>query len=191
MSPLPIIFNHYASTLIGNGAAMLYPPVSHELDWEGELAVIVSRSRKGQIARKNALDHIIGHTAFNDVTVRNHQFCTAQYIAGQNFRASEPLGPIIVTTDEPSDPHDVSITTRVNGTVMQRDTTASIFSDVPFIFNHLSEVMDLGSSDVIAMGTSAGVGFKREPLICLQISDLGEVELSGVGILANRLIKDE
>lgn len=190
MSPIPIMFHRFSSTLIGDGADILYPKVSTQLDWEGELAVVIGKGHKGQIAMKDAMDHVFGYTAFNDVTVRDYQFRTTQYIAGKNFRTSGPLGPVVVTKDELINPHDLQIIVRVNGTEMQRDRTSSMHFDIPFIVNHLSEFIDLQAGDVIAMGTPAGVGFKRKPPIFLKQGDVVEVELEGVGTLTNTVVDD-
>jgi 2-keto-4-pentenoate hydratase/2-oxohepta-3-ene-1,7-dioic acid hydratase in catechol pathway len=89
MSPLPIMFNRFSNTLIGDGADVLYPKVSEQLDWEGELAVVIGKGKKGQIAVEEAMDHVFGYTAFNDITVRNYQFRTTQYIAGKNADPGE------------------------------------------------------------------------------------------------------
>ncbi len=190
MSPIPIMFNRYTSTLVGSGADVLYPKVSEQLDWEGELAVVIGKSHRGQIAREAAMEHVFGYTAFNDITVRDYQFRTTQYIAGKNFRTSGPLGPVVVTKDELTDPHNVRIVTRVNGVEMQNDTTASMHFDIPFIINHLSEFIDLEAGDVIAMGTPAGVGFKRKPPVFLKPGDVVEVELDGIGTLTNTVVLD-
>jgi 2-keto-4-pentenoate hydratase/2-oxohepta-3-ene-1,7-dioic acid hydratase in catechol pathway len=191
MSPNPIMFNRFNNTLIGDRANVLYPSVSHELDWEGELAVVIGRSHKGQIAKEEAMDYVFGYTAFNDITVRNYQFRTTQYIAGKNFRTSGPLGPAIVTKDELPNPHGVQIVTRVNDVEMQNANTSTMHFDIPFIINHLSEFIDLEAGDVIAMGTPAGVGFKRKPPIFLQVGDVVEVEVEGIGKLTNKVVRDE
>jgi len=190
MSPTPIMFHRFSNTLIGDGADILYPKVSEQLDWEGELAVVIGQGHKGQIAREAAMDYVYGYSAFNDVTVRDYQFRTTQYLAGKNFRTSGPLGPVIVTKDELTDPHKVQIKTRVNGVEMQNDNTASMHFDIPFIINHLSEFIDLEAGDVIAMGTPAGVGFKRKPPIFLKKGDVVEIELEGIGILRNQVVED-
>jgi len=190
MSPTPIMFHRFSNTLIGNGADILYPKVSEQLDWEGELAVVIGRGHKGQISREEAMDYVYGYTAFNDVTVRDYQFRTTQYLAGKNFRTSGPLGPVIVTKDELQDPNNIQIKTRVNGVEMQNDNTSSMHFDIPFIINHLSEFIDLEAGDVIAMGTPAGVGFKRKPPIFLKKGDRVEVELETIGILKNRVVED-
>lgn len=190
MSPIPIMFNRYTSTLIGSGADVLFPKVSEQLDWEGELAVVIGKSHRGQISKEAAMDHVFGYTAFNDITVRDYQFRTTQYIAGKNFRTSGPLGPVVVTKDELTNPHDVQIETRVNGVQMQKDNTSSMYFDIPFIINHLSEFIDLEAGDVIAMGTPAGVGFKRKPPVFLKPGDVVEVQLSGIGTLTNTVVAD-
>lgn len=191
MSPIPIMFNRFNNTLIGDGANILAPKVSEQLDWEGELAVVIGRSHKGQIAIDEAMGYVFGYTAFNDVTVRNYQFRTTQYIAGKNFRTSGPLGPVIVTADEMTEPHNVQIVTKVNGVEMQNANTSTMHFDIPYIINHLSEFIDLEAGDVIAMGTPAGVGFKRNPPIFLKAGDVVEVQLEGIGSLTNKVIKDE
>lgn len=190
MSPIPIMFNRYNSTLIGSGADVLYPKVSEQLDWEGELAVVIGKSHRGQIAREAAMNHVFGYTAFNDITVRDYQFRTTQYIAGKNFRTSGPLGPVIVTKDEMANPHGVQIVTTVNGVEMQNANTSTMHFDIPFIINHLSEFIDLEAGDVIAMGTPAGVGFKRKPPVFLKPGDTVEVEVEGIGRLVNKVVED-
>lgn len=190
MSPHPIMFNRYASTLIGSGAHILFPKVSEQLDWEGELAVVIGKSHRGQISVDDAMDYVFGYTAFNDITVRNFQFRTTQYLAGKNFRTSGPLGPVVVTRDELKDPHALRIITRVNGQTMQDGNTADMHFNIPYIINHLSEFLDLEAGDVIAMGTPAGVGFKRKPPVFLKVGDVVEVELSGVGVLTNTVVAD-
>lgn len=190
MSAIPIMFNRYSATLIGSGANVLYPKVSEQLDWEGELAVVIGRSHNGQIAREDAMDFVFGYTAFNDITVRDYQFRTTQYLAGKNFRTSGPLGPVIVTKDELADPHGVQIVTRVNGAVMQDANTSTMHFDIPFIINHLSEFIDLEAGDVIAMGTPGGVGFKRKPPVFLRPGDVVEVTVEGIGTLSNTIVTD-
>ena len=190
MSPTPIMFNRYVTTLIGSGADVLYPKVSEQLDWEGELAIVIGRSHKGQIAREEAMDYVFGYTAFNDITVRDYQFRTTQYLAGKNFRTSGPLGPVVVTKDELANPHNLQIITRVNGEVMQNANTSEMYFDIPFIINHLSEFIDLQAGDVIAMGTPAGVGFKRKPPLFLKPGDTVEVEVEGIGKLVNPVVSD-
>jgi 2-keto-4-pentenoate hydratase/2-oxohepta-3-ene-1,7-dioic acid hydratase in catechol pathway len=188
MSPVPIMFNRFISTLIGSGEDVLFPTVSDQLDWEGELAVVIGRGHRGPVAPERAMDLVFGYTAFNDITVRDFQFRTTQYLAGKNFRTSGPLGPVIVTRDSLDDPHRLQIVTRVNGVEMQNANTSTMHFDIPFIISHLSEFIDLQAGDVIAMGTPAGVGFKRKPPVFLKPGDTVEVEVEGIGTLVNHVV---
>ena len=187
MSPIPIIFPKFSSVLVADGDAILLPKVSEQLDWEGELAVVMGPTPKGQIAKADALKYVFGYTVFNDVTIRDYQFRTTQYTAGKNFRTSGPVGPWIVTADEIADPHALRIRTWLNGTVMQDANTAEMFFDVPTIIEHLSEFIDLEAGDIIAMGTPAGVGFKRKPPVFMRDGDVVAVEIEGIGRLENRV----
>lgn len=188
MSSIPIIFPKFSSVLVADGDAILLPKVSEQLDWEGELAVVMGPTPKGQIARADALAYVFGYTVFNDVTIRDYQFRTTQYTAGKNFRTSGPVGPWIVTADEIADPHALRIRTWLNGTVMQDANTAEMFFDVPTIIEHLSEFIDLEAGDIIAMGTPAGVGFKRKPPIFMRHGDVVTVEIESIGRLENRVV---
>ncbi|MDG3579030.1 fumarylacetoacetate hydrolase family protein [Rhizobium sp. YJ-22] len=188
MSSIPIIFPKFSSVLVADGDAILLPKVSEQLDWEGELAVVMGPTPKGQIARADALTYVFGYTVFNDVTIRDYQFRTTQYTAGKNFRTSGPVGPWIVTADEIADPHALRIRTWLNGTVMQDANTAEMFFDVPTIIEHLSEFIDLEAGDIIAMGTPAGVGFKRKPPIFMRHGDVVTVEIESIGRLENRVV---
>lgn len=96
---LPILFPRFANTLIAQGAPIVVPSVSHQLDWEGELAIVIGKTTKGRIAREEAMDYVFGYTIFNDVTVRDYQFRVSQYTGGKNFRSSGPLGPVLVSKD--------------------------------------------------------------------------------------------
>lgn len=188
MSSIPIIFPKFSSVLVADGDAILLPKVSEQLDWEGELAVVMGPTPKGQIARADALAYVFGYTVFNDVTIRDYQFRTTQYTAGKNFRTSGPVGPWIATADEIADPHALRIRTWLNGTVMQDANTAEMFFDVPTIIEHLSEFIDLEAGDIIAMGTPAGVGFKRKPPIFMRHGDVVTVEIESIGRLENRVV---
>lgn len=137
------------------------------------------------------MDHVFGYTIFNDITLRDYQFRTTQYLAGKNFRTTGPTGPVIVTRDEIEDPHRLRIVTRLNGEVMQDDNTSGMYFDVPTIIEHLSEFIDLEPGDIIAMGTPAGVGFKRKPPIFMKGGDIIEVEIDGIGLLSNPVVNEE
>jgi 2-keto-4-pentenoate hydratase/2-oxohepta-3-ene-1,7-dioic acid hydratase in catechol pathway len=189
MSPIPIIFPRFANTLVADGEPVVVPRVSSELDWEGELAIIIGKHTHGRrLTRDEAMDYVYGYSIFNDVTVRDYQFRVTQYTAGKNFRASGPFGPVIVTADEIVDPHKLDIRTTLNGEVMQFANTETMIYDIPTILEHISDFIDLEPGDVIPTGTPAGVGFKRKPPIFLKAGDQITVEIPGIGTLSNPVI---
>jgi 2-keto-4-pentenoate hydratase/2-oxohepta-3-ene-1,7-dioic acid hydratase in catechol pathway len=183
---LPILFPRFNNTLVAAGDPVLVPTVSTNLDWEGELAVIIGRNTNGKrISKAEAMDYVFGYTIFNDVTVRDYQFRVTQYTAGKNFRSSGPFGPVIVTADEITDPHNLDIKTTLNGKVEQSANTSTMIFDIPTILEHIADFIDLEAGDVIPTGTPAGVGFKRQPPAFLKHGDVISVEISGIGVLSN------
>jgi 2-keto-4-pentenoate hydratase/2-oxohepta-3-ene-1,7-dioic acid hydratase in catechol pathway len=187
---IPILFARFPVTLVAPGAPVVRPTVSHELDWEGELAVVIGRGGR-HINREAAMDHVAGYTIFNDVTVRDYQFRVTQYTAGKNFSASGPLGPWLVLADEVADPHDLRITTTVSGELMQDGSTRDMIFDIPAIIEHVSEFIELEPGDVIPTGTPSGVGFTRTPPRFLVPGDTVRVEVSSLGVLENPVVDEE
>jgi 2-keto-4-pentenoate hydratase/2-oxohepta-3-ene-1,7-dioic acid hydratase in catechol pathway len=187
---IPILFARFPVTLVAPGAPVVRPTVSHELDWEGELAVVIGRGGR-HITREAAMDHVAGYTIFNDVTVRDYQFRVTQYTAGKNFSASGPLGPWLVLADEVADPHDLRITTTVSGELMQDGSTQDMIFDIPAIIEHVSEFVELEPGDVIPTGTPSGVGFTRKPPRFLVPGDTVRVEVSSLGVLENPVVDEE
>jgi 2-keto-4-pentenoate hydratase/2-oxohepta-3-ene-1,7-dioic acid hydratase in catechol pathway len=190
VSEIPIIFPRFANTLVAHGAPVIRPSVSEQLDWEGELAFVIGAPGH-RIGRDEAMRHVAGYSVFNDVTVRDFQFRVTQYTAGKNFRASAPFGPYLVTPDEVGDPHQLTVRTEVNGVVKQEASTDEFIFDIPTIIEHISEFVPLEVGDVIATGTPAGVGFKREPAEFLRPGDTVTVSVEGVGVLENPVIAEE
>ncbi|MDO5494236.1 MAG: fumarylacetoacetate hydrolase family protein [bacterium] len=189
VSEIPIVFARFPSTLIPDGAEVIVPRVSHEVDWEGELAFVVGKPGR-YISREDAMDHVAGYSIFNDVSVRNYQFRVTQYTSGKNFNASGPFGPVLVLADEALDPHALQITTTLSGDVVQDGNTSEMVFDIPTIIEHISEWIELEVGDVIAMGTPAGVGFTRQPPRFLTPGDTISVEIPGIGVLSNPVIAD-
>ena len=189
VSEIPILFARFPATLLAQGEAIVRPTVSEQLDWEGELAVVIGLGGR-HIARSDALAHVAGYSIFNDVTVRDYQFRVTQYTAGKNFSSSGPFGPYLVLTDEIPDPQALEIVTEVSGVEMQRASTADMIFDVATLIEHISEFIELEAGDVIATGTPAGVGFKREPPRFLVTGDVVRVTVTGLGSLENP-VEDE
>lgn len=165
------------------------PTVSEQVDWEGELALVIGTGGR-HIAASDAMTHVAGLTIFNDVSVRDFQFRVTQYTAGKNFQASGPVGPTVSLVDEGLDPHALEITTTVNGVVKQRGNTGEMIFDIPTLIAHISEFVELEPGDIIPTGTPAGVGFKRTPAEFLRPGDLVEVEIDGLGVLQNPVVAE-
>jgi 2-keto-4-pentenoate hydratase/2-oxohepta-3-ene-1,7-dioic acid hydratase in catechol pathway len=187
---IPILFARFPVTLVAPGDPIVRPTVSEQLDWEGELAVIIGRGGR-HITRDDALQHVAGYAIFNDVTVRDFQFRVAQYTAGKNFSASGPFGPWLTLTDEVPDPQALEIVTEVNGVEKQRANTADMIFDVATLIEHISEFVELEPGDVIPTGSPAGVGFKRDPPEFLRPGDICRIEISGLGALENPVVAEE
>lgn len=186
----PAVFPRFSSSLVGHGAPIIRPKVSQDLDFEGEVAVIVGRPGR-HIAKADALGHVAGYSIFNDASIRDYQFKSAQWTVGKNFDGTGPFGPEFVTADElPPGAHGLKIETRLNGTVVQSASTADMCFDVATLVSIISEVMTLETGDVIMTGTPAGVGFARKPPLYMRDGDVCEVEVEGLGILRNP-VRDE
>ena len=190
VSEIPILFARFPATLVAHGDPILRPTVSDQLDWEGELAFVIGRGGR-HISRADALAHVAGYSIFNDVTVRDYQFRVTQYTAGKNFSASGPFGPYLTLADEIASPSELELVTEVSGVEMQRANTAEMIFDVPTLIEHISEFIELEAGDVIATGTPAGVGFKRDPPRFLTPGDVVRVSITGLGTLENPVMAEQ
>lgn len=184
----PTIFAKYNNCLIGSGSEIILPTVSNQIDYEAEMAIIIGKRGKN-ISISDALDHIAGFTAFNDVSARDIQTRTSQWLQGKTFDTFGPMGPCLVTLDEIKDIGNLEISLDLNGQTMQKSNTKNLIFSVPEIVSGLSEIMTLEVGDVISTGTPGGVGVLQNPPIFLKEGDLVEVKLEGVGKLANRVSK--
>ena len=180
----PLFFLRVANSQMGHGQPMLIPTVSSELDYEGELAVVIGR-RGRDIPVDRALEHVAGYTCYNDGSVRDWQRHTTQITMGKNFDATGGFGPWLVTPDEFGDPATHRITTRLNGAVMQDTSVDKLLFPIEYLIHYVSTVSTLEVGDVIVTGTSGGVGVRREPPLFMKPGDVVEVEIDGIGILRN------
>ena len=183
---VPNLFIRFPRSLIADGAAVLVPRVSKQVDWEAELAVIIGRPGK-HIPASVAYSHVAGYALFNDVSIRDWQLRKPpiQFGAGKNFDGSGPFGPELVTSDEVSNPHGLRIELSVNGEQMQSSNTADMIFDIPTLIEHISQFTTLEPGDVIATGTPSGVGHFRDPPLYLKAGDTVRVEIEGIGVLEN------
>jgi acylpyruvate hydrolase len=185
----PVLFPKFSETLIGAGAPIVVPPESSAVDYEAELAFVVAR-RARRLAGPQAMDAIAGYTIANDVTMRDYQYRTHQWLPGKNWAQSTPLGPFLVTPDEVGDPHTLDITLTLNGQQMQSANTRQLIFDIPTIIATISEFIDLAPGDVVLTGTPSGVGFRRDPKVLLGDGDRVVIEIAGVGRLENPVVAE-
>ena len=186
----PSIFFRHPESLVGSGAPMLRPRESTQLDYEGELAVVVGKPGR-RIAEANAWEHVAGVSCFNDGSVRDFQHHTRQFGPGKNFAHTAGFGPYLVTLDELPVNRVVELSTRVNGTLVQHATTDQMIFPIPRLIAYLSTFMTLNPGDVIVTGTPGGVGVKRTPPLWLKPGDAVEVEISSVGVLHNPIAQED
>ncbi|MFQ5535419.1 MAG: fumarylacetoacetate hydrolase family protein [Sphingomonadales bacterium] len=182
----PTVFTRFADTLVGQTDAIVVPKASRQLDFEGELAVVIGLGGRG-IARDRAFDHVAGYSCFNDATVRDWQRHTSQFTPGKNFPATGGFGPWLVTADEISDIKACAIKTTLNGEVMQQAKIDQLIFPIPELIHYISTFTELRPGDVICTGTPGGVGSKRNPPRFLKPGDRFTVEIEGVGVLVNRV----
>jgi len=180
----PTVFAKYSSCIIGPGASIIIPRVTSQVDYEGELAVVIGR-RARDVAEADALDYVAGYAPFNDVSARDYQMRTSQWTIGKTFDTFGPIGPALVTADEIPDPHALDIRVSIGDDVLQSSNTKHLIFTIPQLIAYLTSVMTLEPGDVIATGTPAGVGAARKPQRWLVPGDLVRVEISGLGALEN------
>lgn len=183
----PSVFSRLHNTLVGHGDTLLRPRASTQLDFEGELAVIIGNGGR-HIRAEDALKHVAGYTCFLDGSVRDFQ--KHSVTAGKNFPRSGPLGPWMTTADEIADPATLTLVTRLNGAEVQRDTVDQLIYSIPTLIQYLSTITPLEPGDVIATGTPQGVGAGRTPPLWMKAGDVIEVEVSGVGTLRNAVVDE-
>ncbi|QIE30031.1 putative protein YisK (plasmid) [Caballeronia sp. SBC1] len=184
----PMIFTRFADSQCGHRGALVRPPESNQLDFEGELAVIIGRYAH-RVPAARALEHIAGYSCYNDGSIRDWQRHTIQFTPGKNFPSTGAFGPWLVTADEIGDPSNLSLITRLNGTVMQSANTSDLIFSIEKLVEYCSSFTALQPGDVIITGTPGGVGAFREPPVWLTPGDTIEVEISRIGILSNTIIE--
>ncbi|SFR99644.1 2-keto-4-pentenoate hydratase/2-oxohepta-3-ene-1,7-dioic acid hydratase (catechol pathway) [Granulicella pectinivorans] len=182
----PTIFTRFADTLVADGQDAWAPGVSSEIDFEGELAVVIGRAGR-HIALEDALSHVAGYACFNDISIRDWQRHTTQFTPGKNFPRTGGFGPWIVTADEIADPQALDLTTWLNGDEVQKANTAEMIFNIRALIHYCSSFTQLSPGDVIATGTPGGVGAKRKPQLFMKVGDVVEIEIASVGTLRNSI----
>jgi len=185
----PILFSKLTSAIIGPGDPIVHPRATNELDYEGELAVIIGRRGK-HIHEDKALDHVFGYSIMNDVSARDLQRTESHWVRAKGGDTFAPFGPALVTADEIPDPQAIPIRTFRNGEKVQDGTTADMIFGVRRLIAFASEVVSLAPGDILSTGTPAGVGVWRKPQTLLKPSDTIRVEIDPIGVLENPVVAE-
>lgn len=180
----PDVFAKFASTLIGPFDEIRCSQITENLDYEGELAIVIGRQCRGA-SEEEALDFVAGVTILNDITARDLQYRGTQWLPGKAVDASTPCGPVLATLDEVGDIQALDIQTRVNGKQVQSSNTRYMIFPVRKLVSYISGFLTLSAGDIITTGTPQGIGAKRQPPLWLKPGDVVEVELQKVGVLRN------
>ena len=185
----PVLFPKYASSLISADDDIVLPPESHQVDYEGELAVVIGRPGR-RISEEDALHHVLGYAVANDVTMRDYQYKTHQWLQGKAWDASTPIGPFLLEAST-ADLSDAGIRTTLNDQRVQDSDLSHLIFSVPRLVSLISEFTRLVPGDIILTGTPGGVGFRREPQVFLRPGDTVTVEIDGVGTLTSAVRADQ
>jgi acylpyruvate hydrolase len=189
-SAYPILFHKAATSLTGHGHPIVLPRISQQVDYEGELAVVIGRQGK-YISEADALTHVAGYTCANDVSAHDIEFRTSQWASGKMLDTFCPLGPVMTTPDEIPDPMNLSLKTVFNGWTVQEARTEDMVFSVPFLISYISSLATLEPGDIILTGTPAGIGCNRKPQVFLRSGDEISVTIEGIGTLTNPVVAGE
>jgi acylpyruvate hydrolase len=185
----PTFFSKFSSAVIGSGESIVLPRVSSKVDNEAELAVVIGKPGR-HISQAGAMDHVAGYTILNDVSARDYQKRTTQWMMGKTFDTFAPMGPALVTADAIADVNNLALTLCVNGIEMQRSNTRHFIFPIAFLISYLSEVMTLEPGDIISTGTPARLGEYREHPLYMQPGDEVRISFDGLGTLVNRFVAE-
>jgi 2-keto-4-pentenoate hydratase/2-oxohepta-3-ene-1,7-dioic acid hydratase in catechol pathway len=188
----PILFNKFNNTLTGHGRDIALPErVTSQVDYEAELVIVIGKTAK-YVERADALDYVFGYCAVNDLSARDLQMRTAQWLLGKSCDGFSPLGPCLVTADEIPDPNKLEIKSSVNGEVRQQSNTSDMIFSCAEIVSYISQHMTLSPGDIILTGTPEGVvlGLPEEQRIYLRHGDSVTIEIEGLGQLTNRFVSE-
>jgi 2-keto-4-pentenoate hydratase/2-oxohepta-3-ene-1,7-dioic acid hydratase in catechol pathway len=186
---VPTIFSKFSSSIIGPGAPIVLPKNSEKPDYEAEFAVVIGEGGRHIRAADWRL-HVFGYMCLNDVSARDFQLATTQWLMGKTFDSFAPTGPALVTADEIADPHNLDISLTISGEVLQDSNTKHLIFDIPALIEFLSSAFTLEPGDIISTGTPAGVGFARKPPRYLKAGDDVVVRIAGVGELRNPVVAE-
>ena len=182
----PLLFSRFSDSVVGADNSLVKPKESERLDYEGELAVIIGKGGR-RISKQKAFEHVAGYSCFNDGSIRDWHSHSSQVLPGKNFPCSGAFGPWMATADEVPNIEKSILTTTVNGKEVQRATISDLVFDISTLIEYCSTFCILEPGDVIVTGTTSGVGAHRDPPLWLRDGDVVEIELTGIGLLRNRV----
>jgi 2-keto-4-pentenoate hydratase/2-oxohepta-3-ene-1,7-dioic acid hydratase in catechol pathway len=185
----PALFVRLSDSQVAHGQAIVRPPESVRLDYEGEIAIVIGQGGR-RIKEADAWQHIAGYACYNDGSVRDWQVATSQWTPGKNFYHTGAFGPWMVTADDIAPNQKMTLVTRLNGQEMQRATTDMMIHSILRQIAYISTFLPLLPGDVIVTGTPGGVGNKRVPPVYMKAGDTVEIEVDAIGILRNS-VRDE
>jgi 2-keto-4-pentenoate hydratase/2-oxohepta-3-ene-1,7-dioic acid hydratase in catechol pathway len=186
---VPTVFAKFSNVVIGPGDAIVLPRISRKPDYEAEFMFVIGTGGKN-IPAEDWQRHVFGYTVFNDVSARDFQIATSQWMIGKTFDTFAPMGPYLVSADEIPDPHELEISLSIGGQILQHSNTRELIFKIPDLVAYLSSVVTLEPGDVVATGTPSGVGFARKPPRYLQSGDEVVVSVEGLGELRNPVIAE-
>jgi acylpyruvate hydrolase len=185
----PILFHKAATSLIGHEQSIVLPRISKQVDYEGELALVIGRRGK-YISDTEALSYVAGYTCANDVSANDLEFRTSQWTSGKMLDTFCPLGPVLLTQDEVPDPGLLRLATTLNGKTVQDECTSDMVFPVPFLVSYISSLVTLEPGDLMLTGTPAGIGCNQKPQVFLQPGDRISVQIDGIGTLTNFVVAE-
>lgn len=186
---VPTIFNKFPNTVTAPGDAIVLPKNSTQPDYEAEFAFVIGLGGR-HIAPEDWTKHVFGYTIVNDVSARDFQMATTQWLMGKTFDTFAPMGPCLVTADEVADPHALDISLQIGDEVLQHSNTRELIFKIPELIAYLSSVVTLEPGDIVSTGTPSGVGFARKPPRFLKPGDEVVVRVAGLGELRNPVVAE-
>ncbi len=189
---VPILFNKFNNTLTGHQKKIAIPKVTEKLDYEVELGVVIGKEAK-YVKKDDALDYVFGYCTANDLSARDLQLRTQQWLLGKTCDDFSPIGPYLVTADEIENPNNLAVKTIVNGEVRQDSNTSDMIFYVDEIVSYISQHMTLTPGDIILTGTPEGVvlGYPKEKQVYIQPGDVVTVEIENLGTLTNQFVEEK
>lgn len=186
---IPVVFNKFSNTVIAPGENVVIPSNTEKPDFEAELAFVMGNCPR-HVSKEDAMKFVFGYTIVNDVSARDFQLQTSQWLVGKTFPTFCPMGPWIVTADEIADPHNLRIGLRIDGETVQDSSTKELIFGIPELIAHLASIIDFEPGDVVSTGTPPGVGMGRKPPRWLKPGETMTVFIEGIGELTNPCVAE-